>query len=215
MPTRDPANVLAQAREIDAGTKPNDLIVFDGLQWSPAVPYYARRRGMMLVQIIVTPRLLNSLPGQGYSYLYTRTIHSDAFSADALAVLQRWAWFGVVSPHLFRLGASYLSVDSADVAAATHVFEPPGHPDSLISAPRTLVCDASGMNVDVPAGTAITLEFATTTPGDDMSLAVDGRWLPAERTVVVDPIISSRGMLDLGCAGGTDLDLLGAFADQP
>ena len=40
MPTPDPANILAQAREIDAGTKPGDLIVFDGLQWSPAVPYY-------------------------------------------------------------------------------------------------------------------------------------------------------------------------------
>lgn len=215
MPTPDPANILAQAREVDAGTKPNDLIVFDGLQWSPAVPYYARRRGMMLVQIIVTPRLLNSLPGQGYTYLYTRTIHPGAFSADALAVLQRWAWFGVVSPHLFRLGAGYLSVDNAEVAGATHVFEPSGHPDSLIGAPRTLVCHAADMDVDVPAETAVTLEFAATAPGDGMSLAVDGHWLPAERTVVVAAMMSSRGMLDLGCAGGTDLDLVGAFADQP
>ncbi len=104
MPTADPANILAQAREIDAGTNPDDLIVFDGLQWSPAVPYYAQRRGMMLAQIIVTPRLLNSLPGQGYAFLYSRTPRPDEFSADALAVLQRWAWFGVRSPHLFRLG---------------------------------------------------------------------------------------------------------------
>ena len=139
----------------------------------------------MLVQIIVTPRLLNSLPGQGYTYLYTRTTHPDAFSPDALAVLQRWAWFGAVGPHLFRLGASYLSVDNADVVAATHAFEPLGQLDSPISAPRTLVCDASGMTVAVPAGTAVTLEFGATTPGDSMSLAVDGRWLPAERTVVV------------------------------
>ncbi len=215
MPTPDPANILAQAREIDAGTKPGDLIVFDGLQWSPAVPYYARRRGVMLVQIIVTPRLLNSLPGQGYSYLYTRTPHLHVFSPDALAVLQRWAWFGAVSPHLFRLGSSYVNVDSADIAATANVFEPPGHPDSLIGATRTLVCDASGMDVNVPAGTAITLEFAATTPGDDMSLAVDGRWLPAERTVVVDPMMTSNGVLDLGCAGGSELDLVGAFADRP
>jgi hypothetical protein len=215
MPTPDPANILAQAREIDAGTRPGDLIVFDGLQWSPAVPYYARRRGMMLVQIIVTPRLLNSLPEQGYAYLYTRTIHAHVFSADALAVLRRWDWFGVVSPHLFRLGIGYLSVDNADIAAATHVFQPSGHPDSLIGTARTLVCDASGMDVDVPSGTAITLEFAATTPGEDMSLAVDGHWLPAERTVVVNPVLSSSGVLDLGCAGGADLDLVGAYADPP
>ena len=34
-PGSDPAQVLPAAKEIDAGTRPNDLIVFDGLDWSP------------------------------------------------------------------------------------------------------------------------------------------------------------------------------------
>ena len=215
MPTPDPTTTLAQAREVDAGTKPNDLIVFDGLAWSPAVPYYARRRGMMLTPAIVTPKLLDSLPGQGYTFLYTTMLHAPQFSDVALAVMQRWAWIGAISPHLFRLGGTYVSVDEADVAAATHLFEPLGHPDSLIGAPRTLFCDASGVEVGVPTGTAITLEFAAATPGDALALAVDGRWLPAERTVVVNPIMSSSGVLDLGCAGGTELELVAAFAMQP
>ena len=76
----------------------------------------------MLVQIIVTPRLLNGLPGQGYTYLYTLTPHPGHFSADALAVLQRWAWFGDISPHLFLLGTMYASVDRAAVAATPEPF---------------------------------------------------------------------------------------------
>jgi hypothetical protein len=91
----------------------------------------------------------------------------------------------------------------------------PGHPNSLLAAPRTLLCDAGGMEVDVPAGTFITLEFASPAPGDARTFAVDGRWLPAERTVVVNPLMSASGALDLGCAGGTGLDLIGAFAAQP
>jgi hypothetical protein len=214
IPTPDPSNILPQAREIDAGTNPNDLIIFDGLQWSPAVPYYARRRGMMLPQNIVTSRLLDSLPGQGYTYLYTVTPHPSRFSADAFAVLQRWAWFGDISPHLFRLGETYASVDNAYIAAASAAFQPVGLVASLIARPRVLACDAATIEVAVPAGATITLEFATP-PGDEMTIAVDGRWLPAERTVVVNPDAISSGSMQLACNGGTDLDLAGVYDVAP
>jgi 4-amino-4-deoxy-L-arabinose transferase-like glycosyltransferase len=214
-PTPDPANVLPQAREIDAGTRPQDLIVFDGLQWSPAVPYYARRRGIMLVQIIVTPRLLNGLTGQGYTYLYTLTPHPGQFSPDALAVLQRWAWFGDISPHLFRLGATFATVESAYVAAAAQPFQLEGNAVSLITGSRTLTCDGSTTDVAVSSGATITLQFAAPLPAQAITLAVNGRWIPAERTVVVNPDASSSGSLHLACAGGTELDLAGVYAQQP
>jgi len=213
-PTPDPANILPQAREIDAGTKPQDLIVFDGLQWSPAVPYYARRRGMMLVQIIVTPKLLNALPGQGYTYLYTVTPHPGHFSADALAVLQRWTWFGDVSAHLFRVGATYLSVDTTYVAAAAETAQPSGD-SSLITGTRTLVCDGSTSDITVPPRSTITMELGDSSPPHGMTLAVNGHWIPAERTVVVNSDATSTGSVQLACTGGADLDLTGVYAQQP
>jgi len=214
-PTPDPANILAQAREIDAGTGRQALIVFDGLQWSPAVPYYARRRGMMLVQIIVTRKLLDSLPGQGYTYLYTATPHPGHFSADALAVLQRWSWFGDVSPHVFHLGATYTSVDTAYIAAATQSIQPVVDTSSLIGEPRTIGCDGPATDVAVSTGDPIILEFAQLSATGGTTLAVNGRWLPAERTVIVNPDATSSGTLRLACAGGADLDLAGVYAQRP
>jgi 4-amino-4-deoxy-L-arabinose transferase-like glycosyltransferase len=212
-PTPDSAHVLPQAREIDAGTRSGDLIVFDGLQWSPAVPYYARRRGMMLLPVNATPMLLNSLPGQGYTYLYTLTPHPGHFSSIALAVFRRWTWFGDVSPHLFRLGTTYSSVASTYVAAESGSFRPTAG-TSLLTAPRALACDAS-TELGVSIGDVITLEFAAVSPADAMTIAVNGRWLPAERTVVVNPDGSSDGALRLSCAGGTDLQLTAVYAQEP
>jgi hypothetical protein len=215
IPTSDPSNVLPQARELDAGTRPQDLIVFDGLSWSPAVPYYAHRRGMMLLQIIDTPAVLNSLPGQGYTYLYTVTTQPGRFSGAALAVIQRWTWFGEISPHLFRLWSTYASVDHASVAATPQSFHPSGNGVSLIPGPLPVVCDGSTTEVAVPVGIAVTLEFGVPPPADDMALAVNGRWLPAERTVVINAGASTSGSLRLTCAGGIELDLDGAYAQQP
>ena len=39
----------------------------------------------------------------------------------------------------------------------------------------------------MPVGIAITLEFGVPPPADGMALDVNGRWLPAESTVVIDP----------------------------
>jgi 4-amino-4-deoxy-L-arabinose transferase-like glycosyltransferase len=214
-PTPDPAHVLAQAREVDAGTNARDLIVFDGLQWSPAVPYYARRRGMMLVQIIVTPRLLNALPGQGYTYLYTVTPRPGEFSADAIAVLQRWAWFGDVSPHLFRLATTYAGVESAYLAATAQPLAPAGAAVSLISGPRTLLCDGPATDVTVPAGAPVMLQFGALPAAGGITLTINGRWIPAEATVVVSARASASGSLQLACAGGTQLVLTGASQRQP
>ncbi len=169
----------------------------------------------MLLQIIDTPAVLNSLPAQGYTYLYTVTKQPDSFSAAALAVIQRWTWFGEISPHLFRLGTTYASVDRAAVAATPEPFHPSGNAVSLIRGPLPVVCDGSTTEVAVPVGIAITLEFGVPPPADGMALDVDGRWLPAERTVVINPGASSNGSLRLACAGGTEIALDAGYAQKP
>jgi hypothetical protein len=78
-----------------------------------------------------------------------------------------------------------------------------------------VVCDGSTTEVTVPVGIAVTLEFGVPPPADDMALDVNGRWLPVERTVVINPGASSTGSLRLACAGGIGLDLDAAYAQQP
>ena len=206
----DPANILPQAREIDAGTNAQSLIVFDGLSWSPAVPYYARRRGIMLDQVIVTTRLLNALPGQGYTYLYTAP-QVVRFSTIARDVLERWEWFGEVSQHLFRLGSSYASVDSAGIAATATPFQPTGGSVSLIRAPELVNCDGLTTDIPVASGSTITLQFATNSLATDDSLAINGQWIPAENTVVVKTGGAPDGQMRLACEGGTALQLTGVY----
>ena len=206
----DPENVLPQAREIDAGTKAQDLIVFDGLTWAPAVPYYARRRGIMLDPIIVTNRLLNALPGQGYTYLYTAP-QGVRFSAIALDVLERWEWFGEVSQHVFRLGSAYTSVDSAGIAGTATAFQPAAGSVSLIPAPKLMSCDGLTTDIAVAVGSTVTLQFATPPAAAGDSLAINGQWIPAESTVVVGSRDDPQGSLRLACEGGTALDLAGVY----
>jgi Dolichyl-phosphate-mannose-protein mannosyltransferase len=206
----DPENVLPQAREIDAGTNAQDLIVFDGLTWSPAVPYYARRRGIMLLPIIVTTRLLDALPTQGYTYLYSAP-QSVRFSSTAREVLERWEWFGEVSQDLFHLGSSYASVDSAGIAATATPFQPAAGSVSLIPAPKVMSCDGLTTNIAVAVGSTVTLQFATTPLAADDSLAINGQWIPAESTVVVESGDDPEGSLRLACEGGTALDLAGVY----
>jgi hypothetical protein len=206
----DPETVLPQAREIDAETNAQDLIVFDGLNWSPAVPYYARRRGMMIEHDNVSARLLNALPGQGYTYLYTAP-QDVRFSAIAREVLERWEWFGEVDPHIFRLGATYASVNSAEIAATAIPFEPPAGSISLIAAPKLMSCDGLTTDIAAAVGDVITLDFAPVSPAADDSLAINGQWIPADSTVVVESEDDPAGSLRLACEGDTALDLAGVY----
>lgn len=214
-PASDPAQVLPAAKEIDAGTRPNDLIVFDGLDWSPAVPYYARRTGMMLPLEIITPQLLDSLPEQGYRYLFTVTSQPSVFSNTAHQVLKRWAWFGEVSPQLFHVGQTYSSVSGADVAASDAPVAPPSGSATLLPAPTRVVCGGARTTVELAPGTTVTLVLSLNASDSDLSLNVDGTWIPAERTIVVKPQMDASGSLDLSCAGGTDLVVTQAYALSP
>jgi hypothetical protein len=69
------------------------------------------------------------------------------------------------------------------------------------------------LSTDIPVatGSTITLEFASTTAGADDSLAINGRWIPAESTVVVASNDHPAGSLPLACEGGTALDLVGVY----
>jgi hypothetical protein len=163
----------------------------------------------MLDPAIITARLLNSLRGQGYTYLYTAP-QGVQFSPTALEVLQRWAWFGEVSQHLFRLGSSYTSVESAGIAATATAFQPAGSV-SLIPAPKVMSCDGSTTDITVADGSTITLQFATPSPSANENLAINGQWIPAESTVVVGSQDDPEGVLRLACNGGSALDLNGVY----
>jgi hypothetical protein len=71
------------------------------------------------------------------------------------------------------------------------------------------------MDVTVASGATTTLEFTEPSPTGGLTLGVNGRWLPAERTVVVNPDATSTDSLHLVFAGGSELDLTGVYAWAP
>jgi hypothetical protein len=165
---------------------------------------------MMLLRTIVTTRLLDALPAQGYTYLYTAP-QNVRFSYIAREVLERWEWFGEVSQDLFHLGSSYASVDSAGIAATATSFQPAAGSVSLIPAAKVMSCDGLTTDIAVAVGSTVTLQFATIPLAADDSLAINGRWIPAESTVVVESGDDPEGLLRLACEGGTALDLAGVY----
>jgi hypothetical protein len=213
--TSDPAQVLPATAELDAGTLPHDLIVFEGLDWSPAVPYYARRTGMMLPTEIITPQLLDSLPEQGYAYLFTATARDGAFSSTARAVLARWPWFGYVSAHLLHLGSSYRGVSASAVAVGATSFDAPAGTPSLLPAPVPIECGQPPEVLTLAPGGPITLTLSGVSPTSAIRVGPSGDWIPAEATVVVGPQLVTGGTLTLACTGTASLVVTHAYASAP
>lgn len=89
--------VLPLAREIEARTQPGDPVAVVGLDWSPAVLYYAHRRGHM-VPPANEPFAYDLIHDQGYRYLLV----ADPTTAD-LGFLSRWRWVGAFGPHMYAI----------------------------------------------------------------------------------------------------------------
>ncbi|HEX4578582.1 MAG TPA: glycosyltransferase family 39 protein [Candidatus Dormibacteraeota bacterium] len=218
----DPQAVLPAAAELRATTRPGDLVVFVGLEWSSAVPYYSRRQGMMLPPPLVAPALLDSLPAQGYRYLFSPWGTHDSISPVARQVIAGWEWFGRSSQHVFVLGNAYKDVGTP-VAASRDLAAPPAGATALSSAgPRTIPCNGSSASISVPAAMSGWLQFAPTTydpatvwinPNVPIpSVEVDGNWIPAARTVVVRSLpAGTPHTVTLSCSGTDSLTLEAAY----
>lgn len=198
----DDAQVLPLASEIDAHTNSADLVGIVGLDWSPAVLYYARRRGNM-----VTSRAreagLDAIHDDGYRYLLV----ADPEHED-LAFMERWRWVGALGSHLYGLADLAARLPSATLIATD---PDPGLAGRLARAPSV---DGAPSAVSCAAGTRVRAGRSGTwlllaRSGAGTRVSVGGlASVPARSAVFVAPALAEHGAVVVSCAGRDELGLL-------
>lgn len=190
----DTFSTLRTADELADRTSPDELIVVLGLDWSPELLYYARRRGTMLRAY--------DLPQDGVAQLPDE--HRFVFSAnpllDQLEVLELWNWARPVAEGFYRtgidpseLGPGLVSVtsDRAAVLRATSRGR-------RIAGRSVVSCTGAGLTIPAASGTRwVRLAPATT----DARLIVEGSpsVVPVEEALVLDA--GAPGAVVLTCVG--------------
>jgi hypothetical protein len=142
-------SIIGSAVQLDAVTRPDELVVVEGLDWSPELLYYARREGTMLKPEWVTPAIIAGL----------RADHHVLVSADPetgdIAFLRQWPWITAITGSTYRMGddAAQVSgwspvlatVDDSAVAAARAIGKA-----RLVTEPTTIRC--AGGSLDLYGG---------------------------------------------------------------
>ena len=201
----DDLQVMPLSSEIAAHTRSTDLVGTVGLDWSPAVLYYAHRRGNM-VTAHARDAGLAAIHDDGYRYLLV----AEPLRED-LGFMERWRWVGALGPHLYGLADVGARLPAADLLATDPGPSLAGRLDrasSVVGAPGALKCSAG---TRIRAGRAGTwLLFAEAAPGARVS--VDGLApVPARRAVFASPALTRNGTLVVSCAGRDELSLVGVL----
>jgi hypothetical protein len=196
--------VLPLAREIASNTTADDLVAVVGLDWSPAVLYYAHRRGHMVTEH-ATDVALDLIHRDGYRHLVM-----DDPARDDLGFLSRWRWVGALAPHVYELGDTAAELPRAEVVATDPDPELAARLEQapiLPQAPEELVCGRGTRLAPGQRGTWLRLGEAP--PGTRLFVN-DRAPLPARRAVFVSPAAAPDGSLVVTCTGAPTLELEGA-----
>jgi hypothetical protein len=185
---------LEIAARIDRATTPDELVVLAGLDWSPEVLYYARRRGLMLRNDDPAVRGL-------LSDAYRLYVAADP-EKDSIEVLGRWRWFGPVDVGTYRVGATRRAAGMRDVVATSTPAEPPDGAEVLA---REVTVPCAGRGVELPAWQGELWILLRPAPGGTrIRLSRTPAPLPAVEAIVVRSDGSSR---ELRCSGPADVVL--------
>ncbi len=187
---------VALAREIATLTRPDEHIAIVGLDWSPAVLYYANRRGHM-----VPPAnegiAYDLIRDQGYRHLMVASPMSTG-----LDFLSRWQWIGALGPHTYGIADSPDRLPQASFVAADDAGSP-GKRGERVTTGLHVPCDRT---VRVPSGTSGTwLRLQPAPAGALVSVSSELAPLPARATMFVAPELARARELALSCTGADSL----------
>jgi hypothetical protein len=186
----DPAT-LALARQLARVSEPDDRIGVIGLDWSPAVLYYADRWGLM----IVDQREAEALDAL-HRERYHRVLVRQPEETD-LRALARWPWVASLSENVYGVAdgmeelptSPLLATDSANIAA--------GRP---LRHGLHIRCD--GRPATIPSGAHGTLVRVANVGSTTQVSAADGLApLPARRAILLSPELATDGTIALRCSG--------------
>jgi len=182
---------LALARQLARVSEPDDRIGVIGLDWSPAVLYYADRWGLM----IVDQREAEALAAL-HRERYHRVLVRQPEETD-LRALARWPWVASLSENVYGVAdgmeelptSPLLATDSANIAA--------GRP---LRHGLHIRCD--GRPATIPSGAHGTLVRVANVGSTTQVSAADGLApLPARRAILLSPELATHGTIALRCSG--------------
>ena len=182
---------LALARQLDSVSQPEDRIGVVGLDWSPAVLYYADRWGLMVVdrreQVV-----LDTLHRDGYHRLLVRQPEETD-----LTPLGRWPWLASLSANVYGVADSFEELPSSRLLATSDARVAP---ERMLRHGVRATCDGGATRI--PSGTHGTL-VQVTSPSAAARVWVSKQLapLPARRAIFVAPELATNGTLALRCAG--------------
>ena len=176
-----------------------------GLDWSPAVLYYAHRRGNMVTAHARDADLTRS------TTTATGTCSSPSHFAGTWDSWKPWRSIRALGPHLYLLADVGARLPAADLLATD-----PGPSLAGRLRPRVLRCRCAG-GAEMLGGDT----HSRGTGGDVAALRGGlprGRRghapVPARRAVFASPALARNGTLVVSCAGRDELSLVGVL-DAP
>jgi hypothetical protein len=189
----DDPGALPLAAQIRAHTDDDDLIATVGLEWSPAVLYYADRWGHMVTTRTASVAY-DLLRRDGYRYLV-----SPELDTPSVRELDRWSHIGALDRNLYVLADDAGELDVP--AFATN--EGPGVP--LAQGAVEVPCDRPHALAVRSPGTW--LRFAAAVPDARIQASDELAPLPVRRFVWVSSELASQGGVQLFCTGTSSVTI--------
>lgn len=196
----DDAQVMPLARQIATYTAEEDLIGVAGLDWSPAVLYYARRWGHMAVRTTEERIAYDLMHQQGYRYF----LSADPQHGD-LERLDRWRFVGALDRNLYALADRPAELSESLALTTDYAAVVNADPDETQA--REISCDKP---VSIRSGAHGTwIRFAPSEPRAQVTVSSELAPLPVRGALYVGPELSSKGLVTLTCAGVPTLRIVG------
>ena len=199
----DDPQVMPLASEIAAHTRSDDLVGTVGLDWSPAVLYYAHRRGNM-VTAHARDAGLDAIHDDGYRYLLVAEPEREDLGLDGPVAMGRRARSASLRARRRRAPpAAHRSPRHGPRA------EPGGQARSTLrpswDAPGALKCSAG---TRIRAGRAGTWLSSQRLPPGLACRSTASRPFPRDAAVFASPALARNGTLVVSCAGREELSLV-------
>ena len=202
------AVVLGLADELDRVTSASDLVAVQGLDWNPALLYYAHRRGHM-VPPSHEPFAFDLIDAQPYAHLLV-------YQPDDtdLKFTSRWSWIGALGAHTYAIGDDPSYVGGAPFLTTNHGAEVDAHlaRAASVGSPGTIDCERP---VSVSGGSQGTwLELSDPPPSARVAVPSLAP-LPARQLFHVAPELAEGGSFTVACSGAERLSIARAWDARP
>jgi hypothetical protein len=197
---------LSLARQVDSQTDASDRVAIVGLDWSPAVLYFADRWGLMVVDRNAAISF-DAIKRERYRHV----LLANPGDTD-LRLLARWKWLASLDQNIYGLADTAAELPKSSLVVTDDVSALPSG-RSL----RRKIRVPCGVPAKLPSGERGTL-ILLSDPDPDVrvSLSDELASLPARRAVFVAPELAAAGEVSFSCFGrnALTLDVLdGAFPE--